>query len=113
MKKVFFSFIILGSCHLVISMDSTAAALHRIRFERDTYRNETMAYLKTQTGLDIPRSLFYDGQKKYNEIANGWSSQIASPIKPFEQCTWNEINDAANGDSSKLVCPYIPTPAKY
>ncbi|GMU19724.1 MAG: hypothetical protein AMXMBFR12_09160 [Candidatus Babeliales bacterium] len=93
-------------------MDPNLAALQTMHYHSQQLKDLPLGFLPNQGDAEIRKALIADAQKKYDTITHGWYSRNTSPLKPFGQCTWNEIESAFNGDSSKLVNACIPA-AKY
>lgn len=108
MKKVFILISTISICSHAISMD-----LQTMQYYRECLKDAPLGFLPNQGNPDTREALRKEAQTKYDLLTQGWKSNCASPLKPFEQCTWNDIEAAYNGDTSRLVNPYIPTPAKY
>lgn len=112
MKKRFYFFIILCNCPLILSMGSYLTALQTAQYYRDYLKDQPLGFLPNVGSAETRDALRNDAQTKYDLLTQEWKSNCASPLKPFEQCTWNDIEAAYNGDSSRLVNPFIP-PARY
>lgn len=92
----------------LLSMDPATA-----KYYCDVLKGEPLGFLPNRGTAEIRSHLVKDAQEKYNTLTKGWKSHCSSPLKPFESCTWYDIEAAWNGDISKLVCQHIPNPAKY
>lgn len=108
MKQTLILMSLLGICHHLISMDAATALYYQERL-----KNEPLGYLPNWGTVDMRRWVIDDARDKYDRLTTGWTSRCSSPLKPFESCTWNDIQAAWNGDNGKLTNSTLINSAKY